>query len=279
MVYIILILAVVLLFWIRHLLKIPKIGNLVLITGGIKTGKSTLSVRIVYKQWKKQKFKARFYNILVRVFGKVFKRFRKPLLPMPLIYSNVPLNLPYVPMTEALLRREERFVYGSVAYLQESSLVADSQSYKDQILNEELLLFVKLWAHETHGGYVVFDTQSVTDNHYAVKRCLSSYIDIHHSVKIPFFILMYVRELKYSEDGTTVNTYSEDVEETLKIVVVPKKTWKLFDRYCYSIITDNLPVRKNVVECPKDLKARSIVSFKKYYTIGGIKNDSANDEK
>lgn len=269
MVYLILILSVVAFFWLRHLFKIPKIGNLTLITGGLKTGKSTLCVRIVYKQWRKQRLKARIFNLLVKVLGKPFKRFRKPLLPMPLIYSNVPLNLPYVPITKALLKREERYVYGSVAYIQESSLVADSQSHKDMILNEELLLLVKLWAHETHGGYIIFDTQSVYDNHYAVKRCLSSYLDIHHSVKIPFFVLMYVRELKYSEDGTVVNTYDSDVEDSLKLVIVPKKTWKLFDRYCYSVLTDNLPVNEKIVECPDDLKAREIVSFKKYHTLGG----------
>ena len=279
MTLIILIGIIALLLWCRHILKIPKCGNMVLITGGIKTGKSTLSVRMVYKTWKRQKLKAKIFNLLVRTLGKVFKRFKKPFLPMPLIYSNVPLNLPYVPITQALLERRERFVYGSVAYIQECSLVADSMSFKDMILNERLLLLFKLWAHETHGGYIFLDTQSIMDNHYAIKRCLNSYFYIHHNLKIPFFVLMYVRELKYSEDGSDVNAFTEDIEEKLKIVVVPKSTWKLFDRFCYSVLTDDLPADERVVEYADDLKAREIVSFKKYWTIGEKENVINDDKK
>lgn len=40
------VLILVIVFW--RIFKIPKCGNMVLITGGIKTGKSTLSVRMAY---------------------------------------------------------------------------------------------------------------------------------------------------------------------------------------------------------------------------------------
>lgn len=243
---------------------------MVLVTGGIKTGKSTLSVRMAYKTWKKQRRKVKIYNFFCKVLGKFFKRFQGKEKPLPLLYSNIPLKVPYVPITKAILERTERPVYGSVAYFCESSLIVDSQYFNDKILNEKLLLLVKLWAHETKGGYAFYDTQSINDNHYAVKRCLSSYFYIHHIVKFfPFFLVMYVREMKYSEDNGEVNSIQSDLEEGLKLVIVPKRTWKLFDCYCYSILTDHLPVSEKVVQPAElpDLKARKIIALKNYYTL------------
>lgn len=256
------------------LLKIPKCGNMTLVTGGIKTGKSTLSVRMAYKTWKKQVFKTKIFNLFVKCFHNISKKFSKE-KPLPLLYSNVPLNVPYVPLTQDLLERRERFVYGSVAYFCEASLIADSMSFKDEYVNEQLLLFVKLFAHETKGGYAFYDTQSIFDNHYAIKRCLSSYLYIHHAIKIPFFVVMYVREMKFSEDNSSVNTFDEDIEEGLQMIIVPKSTWKLFDCYCYSVLTDHLPVGGSVVDPDylDDLKARDIITLKhetKDFMRGGV---------
>lgn len=284
MIWLVIIGVVLLIIWIWKILKIPKCGNMVLITGGIKTGKSTLSVRMAYKTWKKQRLKTRIFNVFVTLFHKVGKRFKNK-KPMPLLYSNVPLNVPYVPLTQELLERRERFVYGSVAYFCEASLIADSMAFKDDYVNEQLLLLVKLWAHETKGGYAFYDTQSISDNHYAIKRCLSSYFYIHHTVKVvPFFLFMFVRELKFSEDNTAVNTFNEDIEDGLKLVIVPKSTWKLFDCYCYSVLTDHLPVYETVVDpvLQKDLKARDIVTFKedtKIFMKGGITRQEAQEAK
>lgn len=77
---------------------------------------------------------------------------------------------------------------------------------------------------------------------------------------------MYVRELKYT-DESSMNVYDDDVEETLKWVVVPKSTWKLYDRYCYSILTDNLEVDRHVIEKAKNLKIDKIVTFRNFKTI------------
>lgn len=270
-IFIILVLVVV--CFLAYKMKIPKCGNMILVTGGVKTGKTTLSVHLVRRLWKKQKMKVRIQNALLRVL-KVFPKWRgKEKKPMPLIYSNVPLSVPYVPLTQGLLERQERFVYGSIIYCCEASLIADSMSYKDDYVNEQLLLLNKLIAHETRGGYIVYDTQSISDNHYAVKRCLSSYFYIHHAVKIPFFVLMYVRELKFSEDNSAVNTFDSDVEDSLELVIVPKRVWKLFDCYCYSALTDHLPVVDKTVVA-RSLKATSIVSFKKFKNLfGGKKNE------
>lgn len=268
MIWILIILAIVVTCFILWQLKILKCGNVVLVTGGVKTGKTTMSVRLVYKLWKKSVRKVKFYNAFIRFFKK-----DKSKKDLPLIYSNVPLSIPFAPLTDDLIYRRKRFVYGSVIYFCEASLLADSMSFKDEDLNETLTLLVKLIGHETKGGYLIFDTQSVLDLHYGIKRNLSSYFYIHHKQSIPFFLILKVRELVFMDN--TSNDFNEDVEETLKTMIVPKSTWKLFDCYCYSALTDHLPVEKQTIKT-KDLKARDILTFKKnkkYYKVVEITND------
>lgn len=266
MIIIIIAIAILLCFLLTKY-KIPKVGNMILITGGIKTGKTMLSVRLAKKLYNQQLIK---YYIRY-AFQYLKPKNKRKVLEKPLLYSNIPLKLKYVPLTTDLLCRRERFAYGSVCYVCESSLVADSMSYKDDEMNERLLLFNKLFAHETRGSYLVYDTQSICDNHFSIRRCLSTYLHIHHTTKIPFFpfVVMHLREMYYSDDGNISNTQESDVEDNLKITLVPKSTWKLYDRYCYSVLTDNLPCDNKVInnEKNKDLKARKIISFKKFKTI------------
>lgn len=240
----------------RKYFKKPKVNNLVMITGGVKSGKSTYAIWLTIKQWK--------HNHRVWKIRKIFQKIlHREISEEPLLYSNIPLNMKYVPVTEELLERKKRFNYGSCIYLGEVSLVSNSMNFEDKELNERQLLFYKLIAHETKGGMVVLDTQSIQDTHYSIKRSISEYFYIHHTMKIPFFLLMYVREDRYSEDGTAVSTYDKDTEESLKPVLVPKRVWKKFDCYCYSAMTDELE-RENKEIKPIGLKARSIVSFNKY---------------
>lgn len=242
--------------------KVPKIPCVALVTGGVKSGKSTLSVYMaiqtynrVHRRWKIRVF---FQNLL-----------KRPLDEEPLLYSNIPLAVPYVPITLELLQRKVRPRYGSVAYVNEASLLADQMlSLKKDDTNERLTLFNKLFGHETIGGVLIYDTQCVADVHYAVRRSLSSYIYVHHLEKrIPFFLIAQVREERYSDDRGVINAYNEDVEESLKKVLIPKRVWKKFDAYCFSCLTDGLPVSDNVIEDCVDLKAREIVSFREYKTL------------
>lgn len=257
------ILIAVAIFFVRKFLqrfKVPKIGALALISGGVKCGKSTLAVAIVRSEYKRRVRKVKFMNFFRKLF-------RRPLQELPLVYSNVPLAMPYVPLTDDLLSRRSRFVYGSVIYVCEASLVADSQMIRDMDLNERLLLFNKLIGHETKGGCIIYDTQTISDCHYSIKRCLSEYVYVHHLVKwIPFFLLAYVQECRYSDDNSTINANTEDVENKLRAVIIPKRTWKYFDCYCYSYLTDDLPVESSLIDNDKhtkDLKAIEIVSFKR----------------
>lgn len=274
MIWLILIIGLIVAMVLTRKFKKPKISCMALVTGGVKAGKSTFSCALALSKYKSQVRKVRFANFFRRIF-------RKELFEKPLLYSNVPLKCEYVPLTDDLLLRQQRFVYRSVIYAQEASLIADSQLIKNLDINQRLLLFNKLIGHETKGGYLIYDTQSINDNHYSIKRCISEYFYIHDTIKwIPFVLLCHVRELRYSDDGQEINVYEGDVEESMRTVLVSKRIWKMFDAYCYSVLTDHLPVASDVVEGRElsDLKARKVVSFRKYKN-GGAADVEQNDEK
>ena len=261
--FIVLLIGVFVVLKILKKYKVPKLNSLVMVTGGVKAGKSTLSVHMAISTHKRNLRHVKFKNF----FRKIFNR---DLLELPLLYSNVPLAYPHVLLDTDLLLRKKRFVYGSVIYMQEASLVADSMLIKDKDINNNLLLFNKLISHETHGGTLIYDTQCISDVHYGIKRSMSNYFYVHHTVKwIPFFVVAYVRELMYSDDGSVINNNSGDVEDNLKKILIPKSVWKKFDCYSYSTFTDNLPVERKVISADKNsnLKCQRVVSFRPDYNI------------
>lgn len=218
-------------------------GCINMFCGAPKTGKDWLCIWKGVCKYNVVKLK---YYIKKYIFMKDIEK--------PLLYCNIPLTLAHVPVDNDLLLRKKRYRFGSVVILVELSLVADSMCYNDYTINEQLQLLYKLFGHETHGGYLYANTQNPADNHFSVKRNMDRYIFIYRTIKwIPFIGIFKVREMAYSEDNqSAMNVFNEDIEETMKWLVVPKKVWKWYDYCCYSCFTDNLPVADNVL--PKDKK-------------------------
>lgn len=253
------ILIAVAIFFINKFLKRFKscaIGSISLVDGGVKTGKTALSIYLAVREYKRAKRSVKFSNFWRKLFN-------KPLLEEPLLYSNIPLTIPYVPLTDDLLTRKKRFRYRSSILIDDASLVADSMLFKDKDLNEKLLYFNKLIGHETHSGHLIYNTQSLSDLHFSVKRCLSGYFYIHHlNTSCPFFAIAYVIECRYSEDSSVSFNQNVDTSELLKRVIFPKSIFKKYDPYCYSVLTDDLPIEDNVIKKAKTLKCNNIVSFR-----------------
>lgn len=253
---------------VKHL----KLGSFVLITGGVKSGKTLLGLQIARKKYNKALLQYKFKKFL---FPKRFKDLEKPLL-----YSNVPLNCDYVEITTDLLQRKERFAYKSVIFISEASIVADSQLIRDKDVNNSMLLMNKLIAHETKGGCIIYETQSIEDLHYSIKRCISNYLYISSNITIPFFHLLDIRELVFDNVGNVMNTFNEDVEESTKKYLVSKRLHKFYDRYALSIQTDHLKVNDNVIHNKNgNLKQKNIISFRKEFrdlSVGG-NNEKRNN--
>lgn len=247
----------------RKYFKIPKLNALVLFTGGVKSGKTTMAVYYAIKKYKQNVRLTKFRNFFLKLF-------RREPDEMPLLYSNIPLAEPYVPLTNDLLRRKKRFAFGSVVYIDEASLLADRYCYDDKLLNEQLTLFAKLIGHELHsGGVLIMDTQALGDVSISFRRSLSQNFYIQHLTKIPFLPVGYATlvETIYSEDGSITSNFGQDLDEITKKVFFNTRVWKYFDSYAFSSFTDDLEVEDNVVTA-SSLKVADIISFNHFYTLG-----------
>ena len=245
-----LILAFVLYFIFRKNFKVLKVPSVCLITGGVKTGKSLLSVHLSIKDYRARHRK---WWILTKVFHKKIEE--------PLYYTNVAISFgnlkrklkgkPHrldkniVQITLDHMMRINRFNYKSVIYIQESSLMADSMDFNNADRNVELSLFNKLIAHELRGGALYYDTQSPLDNHYSMKRVASTYFFIQKNMNFLLFHILYVREMINTENG--VNNFTDDVDTSTRKVLIPFWYHHKYDRYEFSYLTDDLELKNDVV--------------------------------
>ena len=130
-------------------------------------------------------------------------------------------------------------------FLSETSLIADSMTVKDALLNEEINVFFKLYGHESHGGKCIIETQNVLDNHYAIKRCLTFYYNIDANFSLPFFKLVRFYKVFYSDDDTVKNVVSLNSSVEYSYMLIPKSMFTRYDSYTYSWLTDDLPLLEN----------------------------------
>lgn len=276
---IILVLVIILYCIYRKNFKRIKTPSVCLVTGGVKCGKSLLSVKLSIKQYKKNHRKWWFAN----------KIFRKK-LEEPLYYTNVFVtfgnskrkrstkkfvkgyhrldkNIRQVTLDELL--RFKRFNYKSVIYIQEASLMADNMDFNNKIRNIDLSLFAKLIAHETRGGMLFLDTQSVLDIHYSFKRVASTYLFIQKNLNLLLFHVLYVREMINTENG--VNNFDDDTECTMRKVLIPFWYHNKYDRYEYSYLTDCLSKDDTLFE-----RYKGLVSFNEDYIKRSDKRKGVN---
>lgn len=251
--------------FIKRKFKTPVVGSLALVDGAVKSGKTTFALFLAYRNYKRSVLKWRVRCLCLRVF----KFCKKTNLPeRPLFYSNAPVGFPFVEITEDLILRRSRPRYGSTFFIQEASLLADNSMFKDIERSEQIMLFNKLFGHETCGGLLIYDTQSIGDLPVVTRRCLGQTFYVHHLIKwVPFFLFAFVKEQRYCEDGSTFRIDVGDVDDDgYKLVILPKSVWRKFDCYCYSTFTDNKPVEDTVIKLPKksSLKASKIISFRKW---------------
>lgn len=121
LIILIIVLVIIFILWKTH--KKLKLDCITLVVGAPKTGKTTIQVYLAIKDNKKRILKTKIKN---------FFRSKNKKEELPLLYSNIPLKYPHVRLTKELLLREERFVYNSTILISETSLVADSMSYKNE---------------------------------------------------------------------------------------------------------------------------------------------------
>lgn len=244
-----------------------KLDSITMINGAVGVGKTSTGLYLAHKLYKKEMFR---WN-LRRIFLK--KEEEKPLL-----YSNIPLfKWEYTPLNiELILRNQIRFNYRSVIFIDESSLIADSQDYKkfNELkknskqtidINTTLNLFLLFFRHETRGGHLIITTQSKNDNHYAFDRKCSSSLFLTKSINIPFFKVVWARELLLM-DSNVVNVVDDDYKESVNNYwyLMSKRIFKHYDSYCYSILTDHYKSKNDTLlnkEKTKNKKRFEIITL------------------
>lgn len=266
--------------------KIPKVKNIIFVDGSLGTGKSFFCVNMAIRLYKRN---LRHYKICKVVYKYLkplgrFKRFHRLKtayldLEKPLLFSNIPLKrVKFSKLTLDVLLRKVRIPYKSVVLIDEFSMVADQFDYKDRDISESLRDFFKLFRHEVHGGYLITNSQSTSDLHYSLKSVLSDYFYLHHKVKLPFFSILWCQEMAYSSDkdaNAVTNVQNADIEENLKMVFVRNKYYKYYDTYCFSILTDNLEVKKDwyILDRYDSAKTKEVLSFRKNRYVVHDKED------
>lgn len=262
-VFIVLLIATVVAVFVLARYKRLRFGNLTLVTGGVKTGKTQLAVAMCFKQYSRQLAKWR------RACRKARRAFQ-PLPEKPLLYSNMPIGrkgFHYAPLTLDLVMGKTRFAKGSVIYYNEASLIAGSKDIKDEELNDHLLKFFKLIAHLTEGGYLILDTQSPQDVHYTIKRSLSTYFEIWRRVTLPFVSLIWLRENKLvdGENTVAIDTQIDPQDSPLEggkpqyFRIIRNKWWRYYDQFAYSVLVNGVPVEANTVEVIDNRKMGSLI--------------------
>lgn len=256
MLSLIIILLILLLFiWFKYRFGAPKnSGDLVLWCGELKTGKTIASL-----------YMAIYYYKLARLKWRIKKIFKKD-VEEPLLYSNIPLKCKHVKITNEILERKVRLNYKSICFIDEISLLADSMTYgsKYKDLDFNLKMFIKLFSHSTRGGKLFTNTQSIKDNHFAIKRCIGRYYYIDKKYKyIPFYYMIRYYACSVSDGENITPLLNVHNEIDYKYMLIRKKYFKWYDCYCYSIFTDKLFRKSDVINGLKlkYLKAEDIPSF------------------
>ncbi len=295
---IILIVVIAILIFVFMRSKHFKFDSVVMTNGNVGSGKTSTNVYLAIKAHKKA------HGIWYRRthwYSKFFPLLRTE--EEPLLYSNIPLFKNrkklelypyYVPLTNDLLVRKKRFNYKSIILLDETSLIANSQDYKDKILSQSLTEFTKLIRHELKGCYrnifggyanIYCTTQSKNDNHFAFDRVLNQVLYITKSINIPFFRIVWCRELLLID--SVVNNFEDDFKESMssRWYLIPKKVFNFYNSYAYSFLTDDLIVENKTKTIFKLIDGREKFEIPTFHTWKDISEsnnylyDLANKEK
>ena len=290
---------IVLLLWffifkVKHLVT----SDVYFVDGGVKVGKSKVSVMLVVKKIFFNRLRAHVRNGLIWLLNVRKRRYNKkhPNSPktlrkyeeIPMLYSNMPLyRVKYNHFALEILECDCRMPHGSVVLLDEASLIADSmtaygktktqQEIVDYV-NEKLTIFLKLFGHATHGGFCVYNSQNVVDLHFAFRRCTSTYLMLSKKRRFPFFTLVECREMVHDESGDVVNTIQKDVDEDNKPLFVSNRWHKYYDRFYLDILFKDLPLMVNY-DVPIENKRKHRVELQEITTLGNFKMIKAYNDK
>lgn len=223
--------------------------NLVAFTGGLGSGKTFLSVQTAVTLYRKQRFKARLYNLL----------HPKHIIELPELYSNIPLRITRkktaIRLTERHLLLQERLARGSVCLLDEVDCFANQFSFNNPCIIDQsgkdedcgnFDEFCRFYRHYTKGGYLIFNTQATANENLVIRRrqnqinCLFGFRK--WGIPILYPALLYtvrVRNISVTDD---IKVEEEaNAQDNMRLLIGFFPLIRRYDTYCYSGRYDSVP--------------------------------------
>lgn len=242
-----------------------RYDTIVAFTGGLGSGKSLLSVKLVRKLLKKVRKQTRFKNFIIflkNIFRKKTKK--QKYLEKPMCYTSIPIRISKKEMSlelkESHLLLQERLSYRAIVYIDEIGSFASQFEYKNPNIVTTFDEFIRLFRHYTKGGYLVCNDQCSENIVLQVRRRINTVFNLMRFRKwFHFFYTVKIRNISISEEIKTIEERNtEDNMKTAFGFMLPKGT---YDTYCYSERYNTVPFGS--IEKYKKLKKNKLLKVSK----------------
>lgn len=262
-----------------------KYDTTILFTGGVGSGKTLNSVKMVKKlyvktyifNYKLYNFKAKIKNIFRKKNNKI-KLHKKPYIysNIPLAYKNWFLSKKYHPARKFTVEQftcmEEIREY-SIVFIDEMSAFVNQFNWDKELVQKNVNEFIQFFRHYV-GGYFITNAQSESDIVVQLRRKLNSCIWCRN-FQTHFFKLFYTVDcctLSMSDNVTNVNQTQLE-ENTQHLFGILHNMNKVYDTRCYRNRRNNYLIKDNELTKEQklarlwnvdNLTTNEIMRFEKY---------------
>ena len=234
-------------------------------TGGLGSGKTFLSVETAIFLWKQNLRATKRYN-----------RFHKDKLPLPLLYTSIPVKIgcnKYAKvLTSEMLTLQTRVVPGSVVLLDEVDVFASQWSLANsniiEIPNKKDLdskrngtvdfdsgLFdesIRLWRHMNSSkvaeSKLVCNSQATSNISTIIRRRMNVVFVLanKHFISLPFGFKLFVcdcRNIVITDEITNMNdgNAEDKTKKVIRLIRVRK-----YDTHCYAERAETIPIDESI---------------------------------
>lgn len=210
-----------------------------LFTGSNGSGKTFFSVKHCLRCLNKLRFKVFFHNLFE--YLKFYKK-EKDIWEKPRFFSSIPVRYGLFkrkfsePLKIAHLTMREKLPYRCVVFIDEVNLICSQMQYKLKS-EDSLNMWVTLFRHFTHGGYLCLCTQNYNKVHWIFRYCVGYVHNLSGCHKIPYF-LIWTKSKKVNVGDDVRQTVEIDGEENVRYLWSFIPFHKNYDTYCFDNVSN-----------------------------------------
>ncbi len=252
-----------------------KYDTICAFTGGLGTGKSFMSAETACRELKKNRAKTRVYNFKERL-----KNPKNPkLLEKPLLYSSIPIRISRKEMsailTDDMLTLQEKFVPGSVVFIDEIDVWANQYSYANHniieisnkkdikskregiaevdfdsgLFDEEMRLFRHYYSSPACECKLICNSQATSNIATIIRRRMNTVyvLSQFRKYKLPiiggFFVPYTVKIRNITITDEITNMTEKNAEDNCRVFIGIMPIFKRYDTHCYKHRADTIPLK------------------------------------